>query len=120
MSSQSSLRLSLKRRTKIKMKFRGVGCRRHNPFQLEIAKPIVIAVHDHIIVGKHKLGVLSLKIVGQSGMVLANNESASRPAVKLRVTQRQGSESHASSTGIRVNHRPHVIARFGADRKIPN
>src|SRR5215475_11007966 len=90
MSSQSSLRRSLKRRTKIKMKFRGVGCRRHNPFQLEMAKPIGIAVHDHIIVGKHELGVLSLKIVGQSGMVLANNESASRPAVERRVTQRKG------------------------------
>jgi hypothetical protein len=36
------------------MKFRGVGCRRHDPFQLEIVKPIGIAVHDHIIVGKHE------------------------------------------------------------------
>jgi DNA repair protein RadC len=32
-----------------------------------MAKPIGIAVHDHIIVGKHELGVLLLKIVGQSG-----------------------------------------------------
>jgi hypothetical protein len=29
-------------------------------------KPIGIAVHDHIIVGKHESGVLSLEIVGQS------------------------------------------------------